>query len=191
MDQQTSSFWLRFRGPFVQGLLLAAVWLFISGKFETAYLFWGAISIAIVLALTHPLRTIPITNNGPIGASRIIIPRLILYLFWLLWEMVKSGVSVAYLIVHPRLPIDPLIVTFTSKQPNVIAKVILGNSITLTPGTLTLDISGDRFTVHALTLDTAEDPLNGEMGSRVSRLYVRGKNGGGKCSELFIEGRGR
>lgn len=188
MDQQPSTFWLRYRGLTLQGLLLAAVWLLISGKFEVAYLFWGVVSIALVLGLTSRLRNIPMADDEPTASSHIIVSRLIRYLFWLLWEMIKSGVNVAYLILHPRLPIEPVIVTFTSRQPNAIAKVILGNSITLTPGTLTLDISGDRFVVHALTRDTAEDPLSGEMGTRVSRLYVRGNGRDARCCEIKMEG---
>ena len=173
MQQESLSFWLRYRGLILQALLLAAVWLLISGKFEPDYLIWGAVSITVVLWLNRRLRKIPMFENEPGGSSRIIIPRLVLYLHWLLWQIIKSGVYVAYVILHPRMPIQPAIIRFTSKQPNVIAKVILGKSITLTPGTLTLAITGNRFTVHALTRDVAEDPATSEMGVKVFKLYVQ------------------
>lgn len=187
------SFWLRYRGLVLQALLLAAVWLLISGKFEPDYLFWGAVSIALVLWLNHKLRDIPLSENEPSGSSHIILSRLILYLLWLLWQMVKSGIYVTYVVLHPRMPIDPVIVRFTSKQPNVIARVILGNSITLTPGTLTLSITGSRFTVHALTRNTGEDPFSGEMGARVSRLYAQDCDRDARCRdvELITSGRGK
>ncbi len=176
---------------FFQGLLLAIVWLAISGKFEPDYLFWGAVSIALVLWLNHGLRNVPLSEHEPGGSSQIIIHRLILYLIWLLWQMIKAGVYVAYVILHPRLPIEPVIVHFTSRQPNVIAKAILGNSITLTPGTLTMTISGDRFTVHALTRDIGQEPFSGEMGARVSRLYSRADDAEGRCCDVELSKSGR
>lgn len=193
LQHQSLSFWLRYRGLFLQALLLAVVWLLISGKFEADYLFWGAVSTALVLWLSYRLRAIPLAENEMSGSSCIDIPRLILYLLWLLWQMIKSGIYIAYVVLHPRMPIEPVIVRFTSKQPNVIARVILGNSISLTPGTLTLDISGNRFTVHALTRDTREDPFSGQMGARVSRLYLLECDPESRCSdiELITSGRGR
>ncbi|MBD3331859.1 hypothetical protein GF356_03330 [candidate division GN15 bacterium] len=188
MAQQTSSPKLGYRGLIIQGVLLAAVWLLVSGKFESAYLFWGAVSTALVLWLSSRLRRLHWSDDTAHETPQISILRLGLYLLWLLWQMIKSGVYVVYLIIHPRLPIDPVIVHFTSKQPNAIAKVILGNSITLTPGTLTLAIVGDRFTVHALTRDIGDEPFDGEMGARVSRLYVPDSDADARCSELRIEG---
>ena len=186
MNHRTSSFWLRNRGQILLGLLLAAVWLLISGKFEAAYLFWGAVSVALVLGFSYRLRRIPVLEATGTSAQ-ISVPRLLLYLVWLLWQMIKSGVYVASLVLRPRLQIEPVIVRFTSRQPNVIARVILGNSITLTPGTLTLAVSGDRFVVHALTRDTGDDPFNGEMGVKVCRLYSRGGGDEARCSELSME----
>lgn len=181
---------MQYRGLILQGLLLAAVWLLISGKFESDYLFWGAVSTALVLWFSHRLRRIQLSVDESGGPSHVILSRLVVYVLWLLWQMVRSGVYVSYLVLHPRLPIEPVIVRFTSKQPNVIASVILGNSITLTPGTLTLIVSGNRFTVHALTRDTGEDPFNGELGTRVSRLYVRGSGDEARCCELNMQGGG-
>jgi multicomponent Na+:H+ antiporter subunit E len=101
--------------------------------------------------------------------------------------MLKFVVFVVSLFLHPKLVIEPMIVRFTSRQPNVIARVILGNSITLTPGTLTLAISGNRFVVHALTRDTGEDPFNGKMAVKVCRLYSRGSGDEARCTELSMD----
>ncbi|MBD3333755.1 hypothetical protein GF356_12970 [candidate division GN15 bacterium] len=189
MNHGRSSFPSRNRGLFLQGLLLAAVWLFVSGKFEAVYLFWGAVSTGLVLCFSYRLRRIPVSNEATETEvyPHISVSRLLLYLLWLLWQMIKSGVYVAYLVLHPRLRIEPVVVRFTSRQPNVIARVILGNSITLTPGTLTLAISGDRFVVHALTRDTGDTLFNGEMGAKVCRLYSQGSGDQARCSEFSVE----
>jgi len=189
MENQHSSFWSRNRGLVIQGVLLAAVWVFISGKFELAYLFWGAASTALVLWFSHRLRRIPSLDETPTASRNISVSRLMLYLLWLLGQMIRSGIYVAYLVLHPRLPLEPVIVRFTSRQPSLVAKVILGNSITLTPGTLTLAITGDRFVVHALTPDTGEDPFNGEMAAKVCRLYSRDRGEEARCAELSVEER--
>jgi multicomponent Na+:H+ antiporter subunit E len=187
------SFWSRYRGLILQASLLAAIWLILSGKFQPIYYFWGAVSIALVLWMSNHLHTIPYAANEPCGSTKIIIPRLIAYIVWLVWQIVKSGVYVAYVVLHPKMPIQPMIVRFTSRQPNVLARVILGNSITLTPGTLTLDIEGSHFTVHALTRDTEEDLVNGEMESNVARLYVQQCDAEDMCCEieLITHGRGK
>lgn len=193
MPQQSLSFWLRHRGLIFQTILLSAVWLLLSGKFEPIYFFWGAISVAFVMWMNNRLHNIPLAENEPCGSTRIIIPRLIVYLFWLVGEIIKSGVYVAYVVLHPKMPIEPMLVRFTSRQPNVLARVILGNSITLTPGTLTLNIDGSHFTVHALTRDTEEGLVSGEMESKVARLYMQECDAEDMCCEvqLITSGRGK
>lgn len=188
----TKSSWLRHRGLILQALLLTAIWLILSGKFDLIYLFWGLISIAFVMWLSNRLHGLPLAENEPCGTTRINIPRLTVYLVWLVGEIIKSGVYVAYVVLHPKMPIEPMLVRFTSKQPNVLARVILGNSITLTPGTITLDIEGSLFTVHALTRDTEEGLVNGEMETRVAKLYMQDCSTEDMCCdvELITTGRG-
>lgn len=188
-----TSFWLRHRGLILQIILLSAIWLILSGRTDAVYLFWGIVSVAFVIWLGSKLHSIPLAEQEPCGSSQIHIPRLIIYLFWLVWQIAKSGVYVAYIVLHPRMPIEPMIVRFTSKQPNVVARVILGNSITLTPGTLTLDIDDNMFTVHALTRDTEEELVSGDMEARVARLYVQDCSSEDMCCdiELITSGRGK
>ncbi|GAB6061106.1 Na+/H+ antiporter subunit E [Desulfonatronum parangueonense] len=190
---QAKTSWFRYRGLVIQALLLTAVWLILSGRTDPLYLFWGFLSIVFVMWLSSRLHNIPLADNETCGSTRIIIPRLILYLFWLVWQIIKSGVYVAYVVLHPKMPIEPMIVRFTSRQPNVIARVILGNSITLTPGTFTLDIEDNLFTVHALTRDTEEDLVTGDMEARVARLYMQECEREDMCCdiELITSGRGR
>ncbi len=75
-------------------------------------------------------------------------------------EIIKANIDVARIVLHPRLPIEPSIVKFKTTLKGDTAKVSLANSITLTPGTITMDIIGDTFYVHALTREAAEDVTN-------------------------------
>ncbi|MFW6005031.1 MAG: Na+/H+ antiporter subunit E [Desulfonatronovibrionaceae bacterium] len=162
----------KIRGLIIQALLLMTLWLILSGHFDLEHILYGVLSVILVILLNLKIRNIPLSNNEYITQSTIKIPRLIIYLFWLVWQIIKSGVFVAYLTLHPRMPINPMVVRFKSDLPKSLAKVILGNSITLTPGTLTLDIQNDYFTVHALVDETSQDLVTGEMEARVGRLYL-------------------
>jgi len=174
----------KYRNPIVQAVLLMAVWLILSGHYDFLHILYGVISVALVIGLNLRLRGIPLVENQPAGMARIRIDRLVVYLPWLLWQIIQSGVYVAYVVLHPRMPIDPEILRFRSRQPGVMAKVILGNSITLTPGTLTLDIRGDDFTVHALTKDTARGLYEGSMPAWVASLYQKDSRPDDLCTDV-------
>ncbi|MFP4629224.1 MAG: Na+/H+ antiporter subunit E [Desulfohalobiaceae bacterium] len=176
MEQNASSSnasrYLRIRGLVLQALLLMLLWLLLSGHYDLLHILYGVLSVGIVLGLNWQMRNLPLAEDQPFGCTKINIPRLLLYLVYLLWQIIKSGVYVAYVILHPRMPINPILVRFQSQQPNALAKVILGNSITLTPGTLTVQIEGEYFTVHALTEDTESSLVSGEMEAKVAKLYL-------------------
>ena len=85
--------------------------------------------------------------------------------------MVLSGVYVARAIIWPAQYVDPRLICFRSEQPGVVAAVMLANSITLTPGTLTVDLEDNVYLVHALSSRTASDTLSGSMQARVAALF--------------------
>jgi multisubunit Na+/H+ antiporter MnhE subunit len=97
--------------------------------------------------------------------------KLFVYVFWLLIEIAKANIQVAYLVLHPRKPIRPLLLGFRVGLRSPISRVTLGNSITLTPGTLTLEIKEDWFLVHALGESSATSLLTGAMQQRVAGVY--------------------
>lgn len=161
----------KYRNPLVQAALLMAVWLILSEHYDLLHVLYGVFSVAVVTWLNLRLRALPLVENEPAGVASVRIGRLLLYLPWLLWQIIQSGVYVAYKVLQPRLDVQPEILRFRSRQPSVMAKVILGNSITLTPGTLTLDIRGDTFYVHALTGAVAHGLSDGNMPHWVASLY--------------------
>jgi len=152
------------------GLLvsLAGVWVLWSWKFEPLLITLGVASVLLSLYLSHRMG---IVEDGP--DPLVLPPRLLIYLPWLFLEIVKSNLDVAALILNPRLPIRPRMIEVKAGQRGDVGRVIYANSITLTPGTVSVDTEGDTITVHALTDEAAEGVMTGEMDRRVCRLEGR------------------
>lgn len=94
------------------------------------------------------------------------------YFGWLLMQIVISGIQVAKILLSPSLPIETSVVRFKVNYPNPHCKMILGNSITLTPGTLTVDIRGDEFIVHAISPASFEGIASDTMPQQVLKLFT-------------------
>jgi multicomponent Na+:H+ antiporter subunit E len=138
-------------------LLLFAFWVVLSGKFDAFHLSIGAASAVCIALGTQPLllRAPAIVPDARHPLRAIAWGRLLLYVPWLAWQVVLSSLQVAWVVLHPKMPISPCIVQFDTSLPHELARLTLANSITLTPGTITLDVEGDTFVVHALTTSSA------------------------------------
>jgi len=93
-----------------------------------------------------------------------------LYLIWLIKEVVIANIAVAGNVWKGNQTINPSVFRVTANQKTDIGIVIYANSITLTPGTVSIDLEGNEILVHALTDDSAADLLTGEMDRRVCRV---------------------
>lgn len=144
---------------------LYATWLLLSGHYTANLMIYGALSCAGVVAIAMHLG---IVDDEAVPLQ--LLPGHVSYLPWLAKEIVLSNLSVARVILTPSLPIHPRIVAIEVSQKSEVAQVIHANSITLTPGTVTLDARNGRFLVHALTTHSAEGLLSGEMDRRVASL---------------------
>ena len=151
-------------------ILMLGVWVLLSGKFDPFHLSLGIISCAIVAFLSSDLLFPSRTTKGLF----VRLFRWMVYLPWLMVEIVKANLHVTYLVFHPRMMdlIDPRIIKFRSKKlKSDIALVTFANSITLTPGTITVDVSLDGdFKVHAID-KVSGDPLPGEMEARIAKTF--------------------
>jgi len=161
-DEET---WVSMKHSLILFVNLMAVWLLLSGHYTPTLITYGALSCIGVVALIAHLRIL----------DREALPwhlgiRFFLYLPWLLKEVILSNISVAKVILNTRLPIHPRILRVHASQKTQVGQVIYANSITLTPGTVTLDVRAGSFLVHALTTDSAEGLLTGEMDRRVTHL---------------------
>ncbi len=127
-------------------VVLYLFWLLLSGFF-TAFLMSAGVGSA--LAVVWFARRLDLVDGE--GHPIHIGPKAMLYWPWLLKEIVKSAWDVSKIIVHPKLPISPTLVRFKPGQRTDIGLVIHANSITLTPGTITIEASAEEFLVHGLT----------------------------------------
>ena len=146
-------------------LLLVLAWLFWSGMFTPLLLSFGALSCAFVIYIIQRMGYFH-ARVFDLGYNL----RLLSYWAWLLVEIVKSSIHVAGVVMTPRLRLSPEVVEIEADDLDQIDQVLLGNSITLTPGTLTLDVRDDRLIVHALTPRGAQSLREGEMKRRVAAL---------------------
>ena len=163
------------RGTLAQYLALFCVsygfYLLLAGSLATFELVTGAISAGIVatalwgISLTAPVE--PVRTGRQLG-------RFALYVPYLLYEIVKANVEIAYVVHHPDLPIDPEVVEFDAAVWSALPVTTLANSITLTPGTLTVDVSRQHFTVHTLTGNSREGLLSGTL-ERAVRFVFYGR----------------
>lgn len=161
----------RIRDVLLQGVLLMMFWLLLSWKFTVAHVAFGVISVALVLILNYRIFRIQFFRGDIPEWERVRIPGFVRYLPWLVLEIVLASLQVAYVVLHPKMPIKPLLLRFQAKLPNLAAKIILANSITLTPGTITIELRNDEFLVHALLDDSISGLTSGEMQTRVAAIF--------------------
>jgi multicomponent Na+:H+ antiporter subunit E len=150
-------------------LIMTVIWILLSGKFDTFHLSLGMISCAIVAYISGDL----LFESPQITRLPGAWLRFVRYIPWLFYQVFMANLHVLYLTFHPRMHdlINPKIINFKSKLYSDISLVTFANSITLTPGTITVYVSGDgEFHVHAIDDQSAES-LPGEMEARVAKAF--------------------
>ncbi|MCB1527967.1 MAG: Na+/H+ antiporter subunit E [Hyphomicrobiaceae bacterium] len=144
---------------------LFAFWLALSGHYTLFLTSLGALAAIVVVWMS--------LRMGVVDAEGHPIQHLwpaLTYYPWLLVEIVKSAWSVSKIIINPSLPISPTMTVVRASQRSNIGLTTYANSITLTPGTITVSVRGDEFTVHALTREGADDVEAGGMDRRVRQF---------------------
>lgn len=167
----------------VQFFMLLGFWLLLSGHYDFFHISMGVLSALLIVLLNLRLRKyyyfkeeISETDAKIKGLypSRLKLMRfLFFYVPWLIWQIVIASLQVAYAVLRPKMPIDPSLVVFKTKLPNMGSKVILGNSITLTPGTITIQLTEDHFIVHALMDVSSTGIIDGTLPDQVAKLYEK------------------
>jgi len=154
--------------------VLFGTWLALSGHYSPLITGLGIVSCAFVALIAYRMDIVD-KEGHPIHLGL----HTFLYMPWLLLEIVKSNLQVARLILSPSLPISPSVITVKASQKTILGRVIYANSITLTPGTVTLSAESDELEVHALGKEFAEGLQSGEMDRRVSKIDARHEEHGG------------
>jgi len=161
------------KGTLMQFVVLFGLWLLLSGKYDLFHMSVGLFS-ALTVTLVHLKINKYLYYTKEISSeASLSFVRLALYIPWLIWEIVAASLQVAYVVLHPKMPIQPRFLRFSTRLPNITARVILGNSITLTPGTLTVAIEGDEFIVHSLTDQSHSSIEEDSLPRQVARLFHR------------------
>jgi len=146
--------------------LLMGVWLLNSGHYTTLITSFGVASCVLVVLLSRRMGII-----DEEGLPLHLLARLPRYLPWLAKEVVKSNLDVARRILSPGRPkVSPRLFDAPTTQHTDLGRVLYANSITLTPGTVSIRVHGTAITVHAIADEVADGLLEGEMDRRVTRL---------------------
>ncbi len=152
-------------------IFLFAFWLALSGHYTPFLLAVGALT-AIACALIAARMHILDAEGHPV---HLLARGALSYFFWLGWEIMKSAWSVTWIILNPRLPISPTMTAIKASQKTSVGVTVFANSITLTPGTITVGVDSDGtgadiLTIHALQSAGAKDLEGGTMDARVTRF---------------------
>lgn len=146
--------------------VMFATWMLLSGEVSLHHgliLGLGVFSVFLVVAIAFRMDVVD-HEGHPVHLT----PRFISYWAWLLVEIVKASIDVTKRIWSPALPISPALYILKASQPTELGQVVYANSITLTPGTVTIRLDKGDLLVHAIAVDLGEDLAGGEMDRRVT-----------------------
>ncbi|KZZ58537.1 hypothetical protein A3762_07685 [Oleiphilus sp. HI0125] len=152
-------------------ILLAVFWLLLSGFIQPLLLSFGAISVAIVLLVIKRMDVIdeqPRTIGSPLAA--------LIYIPWLIYQIFLSSIQVTRLIWTGKTNVSPSIAKLPVSSVPENKKVLYANSITLTPGTLSVDLDEEEVTVHALESSSIDELKQGGMADKIAKTW--GKTNG-------------
>ena len=149
-------------------LLLSVTWFLLSGHYDSLINAFGAGSCLAVVLIAWRMDKI-----GDDRGEYLLGFRVILYLPWLVLEIIKSNFHIAQVVLSPNMPIRRRLLKVKANQRSILGKVVHANSITLTPGTITLDLCNDNLLIHALTKESAQGVLDGVIDRKVTALEGR------------------
>jgi multicomponent Na+:H+ antiporter subunit E len=155
-------------------VVLVLLWLGLSGVYKPLILGLGVASIALVVFVSRRMDVVGVEHNPVLYSWRLPV-----YWGWLLWQIIQANFQVAACVLQPSR-VQPKVVRVPLPQQTAVGKVTYANSVTLTPGTVTLRLDPDELTVHALHPASAADLESGAMAQRIVWLEAgRSAHGAG------------
>ncbi len=149
---------------FLTSIIMFAFWILLSGEFTFILLLSGGIFSILTALMTHDI----FIGKADFKVETGRVFRFIKFIPWLLWQIIVCNFDVAYRVLHPKLIINPQVVHFAPELETDMGIVTLSNSITLTPGTVTIKAARGEFIVHAISDKAAKDMEGGgDMKSKV------------------------
>lgn len=155
----------------MSAISLMIFWTIMSGFLDVVHLSMGVFSVVLALVLNYRLKSQRFFEDDMNDLKELRFGQAFFYFFWMIIQIFKAAIHVAKVIMSPSMPTNIAMVQFRVNLPNAHAKMILGNSITLTPGTVTVSIEDDVFVVHGLDDNSFEGILNDEMPQQVLKLF--------------------
>ncbi|KAF0208505.1 MAG: Na+/H+ antiporter subunit E [Actinomycetota bacterium] len=147
---------------------LFAFWLVLTGSLKSFDLVIGLV-LSALLGWWAAVALWPTDDDPSLTPTRAV--RFVFYVPWLIKEILVAATGVAEIVLRPRMPIDPLVIVYHSPVQSAVSRVAFANSITLTPGTLTVDLEGSNYTVHCLNKEFARGVEAGDMDRRIHRVF--------------------
>ncbi|MDJ0973087.1 MAG: Na+/H+ antiporter subunit E [Planctomycetota bacterium] len=144
-------------------LVLAGLWFGLSGYTDAIHLTFGAVSVTLVTFMSYK----HLMGGGPVGTGVGRAIRTVIYLPWLFWQITVANIDVMLRIAGFR-PVEPRMIRFKAELDSDYGRVLLANSITLTPGTVTVEVGDDNvYVVHAISPEAAQGIIEGAMEAKV------------------------
>ena len=142
-----------FKARVVLLVLALLIWFLLTYPFDAQELIAGGLATLVIILI--PLPGIAVLGELQWTPKALIYG--IAYLFYFLWQLIKANLDVAFRVLHPKLPIEPGIVRVKTNLKSRLGRLLLANSITLTPGTITVDSDGGDFYVHWIKVEGVHD----------------------------------
>ena len=154
-------------------LVIFITWIIFSEIFELKFLLFGVISCLVIsLCCLKSFKIKGIKSDKTYFLIHFNFIKALIYFIWLIKEIILSAIAVSKTVFHSNDKLSPKIVWFKADYDNPVARAFLANSITLTPGTVTIDIFDDgTYSAHALVDESADSLLSGEMQKKVAWVF--------------------
>ena len=152
----------------ILGAAILTLWLLLSGHYEPGILVLGVGSTALVVFIAARMKRAQTSADSSLTPTFLVW--FLAYLPWLVKEIIVSNVILARVVLSPRLPISPTMIHLRGRQRTELARFVYANSITLTPGTVTVDVQGQDLTVHVLMRSAVDGHEEHTMVRKIARL---------------------
>lgn len=162
-----------FRRKVLLASLLFLFWIILTATFVVYELVLGAVSSAFAAVISFSVLAHTLDRR----ITPKVLLRFPLYAAAMVWEITKANIDVALIIINPKLPIDPRIIEYRTFLPDDLPRTVFADSITLTPGTVTVELDEDRLYVHCLAPHHEEGLREGRLERLVAWLFGVKKGG--------------
>lgn len=163
------------RTTLVEAAVLLAFWFALSGRADPLFVVTGIVTVVVVTAVTSPITAVclrPDARRVSVRRGVAAIVRALVFGVWMASRILVASTQLARIVLSRQMPIDPCSVRFRTQLRSPLARTTLANSISLVPGTLTVDIEGDEILVHALAPNQLDDLVSGRLQNRVARVFL-------------------